>query len=283
MNKIFEKLQFILDKINALLAMLGNIAMNGISKITPDNIKKVKDKIHSVATKEKDKDAPPFFQTLLQKIKDNTPAAKEKLLKTLSSIATFLKKLTFSNAFKIITPAVKSVILPPLYKLRDKYNALSPKTIIISTTIGLFIGLAALNFYMATKRIIDETAEKEIIPIEKVEPRPKYYKAQLKQIRITDIKMPIYVESAKDIKSLVMDFTLESSNRYIKKFFEKNSHYLQDKLNTTVEPIVPSLPLEEEGKNIIKEKLIDESNDLIKSYEIKGEIKEVYFHSIIAS
>lgn len=283
MNKIAQKLQLVLDKINAILAMIGTMIENGISKITPNNIKKVRDKLKAVAKREKTEDGQSFFKEILQKVKVGLPAFKEKVAKSVGSLIEALKKLSLKSIIENIGPAIKKIILPPLYKLRDKYNTLSPKTVVISITIGLFIGIASLNFYMATKKIIDETAEKEVVPIVKVKPRPKYYKAQLKQIRLNDIKMPIYVESAKDIKSLVMDFTLESSNRYIKKFFEKNPHYLQDKLNTTVEPIVPSLPLEDEGKEIIRDKLIDESNDLIKSYQIKGKIKKVYFHTIMAS
>ena len=95
--------------------------------------------------------------------------------------------------------------------------------------------------------------------------------------------MPIYVESAKDIHSLIMDFTMESSNRYIKKFFDKNTHYLQDRLNSTIEPIVPTFPLEQEGKQIIKEKLKQESNQLIKDFKIKGKIEKIYLHSMMAS
>ncbi len=279
MNKITELLQLILDKINTTLMALGSLVFNLLKKAIPSKDKKIKDNQKTVNNEPQE----PIFKRILNHIIQNLPHYKDNLLKFITALNAKIKKLEPKSAIKNIIPKAKELIIPVMNKLRKKYESLSPKTIIISLTIMSFILLASLNFYMATKKIIDETSEEEIVQVVEVKPRPKYYKTSQKQIRIDDIKMPIYVKSAKDIKSLVLDFTIQASNRYIKKFFEKNPHYLQDRLNSSIEPIVPSFPLQEEGKIIIKDKLIDESNYLIKNFNIKGRIEKVYFHNITAS
>ncbi len=289
MSFLTDKIQLILDKINALLLWIGKKTTEGskkaLNKITPENLKRLEERLTKYVHERKKRPKPsdPIFKRVLKGIQQKIPIWKEKLSALLSKLITIFKALEPRRFIHSIRPWLRDKIMPLLYKLKAKYEAISPKTFAIGLILSIFILLASLNFYMATKKIVDETSAPEEIPIVEVKPRPPYYKATAKQIRLTDIKMPIYVQSAKDIKSLVMDFTLEASNRYIKKFFEKKTHYLQDQLNSTIEPIVPSFPLQPEGKEIIREKLIDESNKLIKRLNIKGRIEKVYFHNITAS
>ena len=79
-----------------------------------------------------------------------------------------------------------------------------------------------------------------------------------------------------------MDFTLVASNRYIKEYFYENIHLVKDRLNSSVHPIIPEFPLEQEGKQIIKDKIRLEVNKLIKDLRIKGHIDKVHIHSILA-
>lgn len=103
---------------------------------------------------------------------------------------------------------------------------------------------------------------------------------------VKDVYMPVYIQSAAAMKSLYMDFAFESSNRYIKAFFEQiygvNQRLIQNKINTSIEPVVPEFPLKEEGKRIIKEKVKKDMNDLLKELGIKGEVEEVYIKNILA-
>ena len=84
---------------------------------------------------------------------------------------------------------------------------------------------------------------------------------------------------------LTFDFTVEGSNRYIAAYFSSrvNENLIKDKLNNSIEPIVPSFPLEEEGKRIIKLKIKEEINELVQKLKIKGYISKVYINNVLAN
>ena len=72
---------------------------------------------------------------------------------------------------------------------------------------------------------------------------------------------------------------------YIAAFFSLrvNENLIKNQLNGSVEPIVPSFPLEEEGKRIIKLKLKEEINNLVKKLKIQGSISKVYIDNVLAN
>ena len=219
----------------------------------------------------------------LPKLLTTAKILKEKITAIITQTLDFIKGIQPKQDFSKLTNYFNEKLKHIAIKLKDKYSALKPKTIWISLGIIVLVTIASLQFYVSAQKIYEETKEEEIVEVIKEEKKPIYYKKMLKQFQVMDLKMPIYVESAATVKSLTMDLTMESSNRYIKHFFDKNYHYIQDQLNSGIEPIVPTFPLENEGKEIIKEKLKMETNDLLKKLKIEGTIQEVYFHSIMAS
>jgi flagellar basal body-associated protein FliL len=50
-----------------------------------------------------------------------------------------------------------------------------------------------------------------------------------------------------------------------------------------LEPILPSLPLDDEGKEIIRQKLINEINQFLKKHNIEGHVEEVRITYILAN
>ena len=50
-----------------------------------------------------------------------------------------------------------------------------------------------------------------------------------------------------------------------------------------VEPVIPQLPIEEEGRQIIKEKLRLELNQFLKDNQIEGQILEIYVDYLMVS
>lgn len=128
----------------------------------------------------------------------------------------------------------------------------------------------------------DKQLTSDYDPSEGLMPHGDFYKIKDRQLLVSDIDLPVYIESSAAIKSLTIDFTFESSNRYIKQFFLHNEHTLKNKLNATLETVIPSFPLTDEGKNVIKEKLIFEMNALLKEKQIEGKILKIYIHTIVA-
>ena len=82
-----------------------------------------------------------------------------------------------------------------------------------------------------------------------------------------------------------MDFTIVASNRYIKSYFwdNRNNHLILDRLNSRIRPMEILFPLESEGKIVIRDKVREEINILIKELGIDGEIEDVYIHNIIGA
>ena len=56
---------------------------------------------------------------------------------------------------------------------------------------------------------------------------------------------------------------------------------IRDRLNSSLQAVVPNFPLEPEGKKIIKEKIRREVNHLIEDLKIEGRVDEVFIHSIL--
>ena len=113
-------------------------------------------------------------------------------------------------------------------------------------------------------------------------PRPSYYKREERTLRISNVIIPIYIDSVNSYKKLEIEASVVSSNKYIKEFFYNNMHHVHDALNSNMEPVVPTFPLEGEGKQVLADKIKDELNKLITRLGIKGEIRFVYIHYMFA-
>lgn len=112
--------------------------------------------------------------------------------------------------------------------------------------------------------------------------RPDYYHQYSRTMKIHSINFPVYVESARGARMLRMDLTLTTSNKYTRNYLNKNYHLVQDRLNSRLEPMIPTFPIEEEGKEIIKGKVMEEIDALIKELKIDGKVQSVHIHSILA-
>jgi flagellar basal body-associated protein FliL len=112
--------------------------------------------------------------------------------------------------------------------------------------------------------------------------RPDYYHQYARTMKIHSINFPVYVESVRGARMLRMDLTLTTSNKYTRNYLNKNYHLVQDRLNSRLEPMIPTFPIEEEGKKIIKAKVQEEIDKLIKELKIDGEVQSVHIHSILS-
>jgi hypothetical protein len=64
---------------------------------------------------------------------------------------------------------------------------------------------------------------------------------------------------------------------------EKLEFQLRDHLILNIEPMISSFPLEEEGKGILREKLIMEINDFMKAQGLEGQVKDLKITYILAN
>ena len=188
----------------------------------------------------------------------------------------YKKKFLFVSAFIVLIMKKSQVWL----------LTLKPVTVIGGLSVTTVVGLTTINFYSQVNKIaskIDEGRTPDSIGKNNVKKvRATYHKQTEKELKIQGLNMPIYIGESKKLKSVVIDFTMVASNRYIPNFFENKPYYLVDKMNSTLHPFIPEMSLKSEGKIIIKNKIKKELNTLLKKLHIKGEIKEIHIHSLLA-
>ncbi len=272
-----------IKKIEALINKSINKFINNIIKIIPKKIKNIfnkrKDKKSHQTITTKD-DAPNFMTQLASIISVAINKSIRNLNKAVSSISNIdFKIISYKRIRDIISQQSQNI----QNILKAKYNQLGTPIIIAAAmmfgvTITVSIMIYNTSYSIKKKNMVNVDNS----DAQHYNKKSSYYKLPDKQILVQNITLPVYIEGGNAIKSLRIDFILESSNRYIKTYLYKNEFILKNKLNTTIETIIPNFPLTVEGKDILKYKIQKETNDLLKKMKIKGHIKHVFFQSIVA-
>ncbi|GAB4016100.1 MAG: hypothetical protein Fur0010_15680 [Bdellovibrio sp.] len=279
-----NKLALFEEWLNKLVIAFGDKAKAFMQKLTPTQIKKGGQKL--IESKARFKSNLHLAKNKVQeKAALSLVSAKEKIaigkVKTAELVVT-AKQTDWKNIrIKKILLSLIAFIAPPFLRLKNWYIGLKPATIATSVVISSVVTVTSVGIYQQTEKLAEKargpaSEEVKVIEIE----RPKYYKLDEKALSVTNIVLPTYLESTGTIKKLVIDFTFITSNRYIKAYFWDNPHIVNDRLNTMIEPIAVEFPLEDEGKDIIKDKIKREMNILLKELHIEGQIQEVYIDSI---
>jgi len=285
-----SKMNNIEKSVNRFLETSGRLIMSKFKAMTPNKVKnsaeKTKNAINSKTDtiKEGLKSKKDLGMKRIGEAKEGLNKAKEK-----TSIAvgkakeTKVREINWSK----LGLSLAALLAPTFIKFKKWYIGLKPEAIASFVGISTVASLASLNIYVESNNIADKSREPASELVEEVERgtavsrRPAYFKRVEKQFKVSNVVLPFYVSSGDPLKKLVIDFTFESSNKYIKEYLWQNPHLIHDTLNSQVEPLSVTFPLENEGKVIVKEKIRKEINVMLKSHKIKGEITQIYIHSII--
>lgn len=123
-----------------------------------------------------------------------------------------------------------------------------------------------------------------LIKIKQVLPgRPEYYRQKERLLSVTDINLQIFLEDTRRNRQVWIDFSVLATNRNVILFLKDHEIEFKDHLTTNVEPVIPQLPVEEEGRLIIKDKLKMELNLFLEKNGIEGKVLEIYIDYLIAS
>ncbi|MDA9189775.1 flagellar basal body-associated FliL family protein [bacterium] len=277
--------------LNAWVTTLSSAISKSIVKITP---KKLKTKVNtqnkkiSKKTNRINRALTLYSDSTVKFLETNTNAIKKTCVKETAKVLLVAEKVGKYDYKSVDSTKIKIFILTliaPLFsKLQKWILSLKPTTIgavIITSTIA---SVSGIQIYKNTEEISEAgkvEVKREIASLDSG--RSEYSKSQEKQLRIRNIALPIYIESKNNKRPIKVDITLETSNRYTRKYFYDNFEFIHDYLNTQLLPTIPKFILEAEGKAVLKEKIRTELNKLIKERGIKGEIKEVHFHHLLAS
>lgn len=113
--------------------------------------------------------------------------------------------------------------------------------------------------------------------------RPKYFLQVDKTITMKNLNLQIFLEDTRRNRQVWIDFSALSTNRNIVLFLKEHDVQLRDHINTFVEPVIPQLPIEDEGRQIIKDKMKLEINEFLKKSGVEGSIQEVYIDYLMVS
>lgn len=260
--------------INKMLIKLGELIWNFVLKMIPapikDFIKNFKARIKSL---------PAVLKNLLIKIVKN---AKTNLLSFNYKAAlqeTYQKALTqYKETSAKHGSGVKKIFLIPFLMVSQWLQGLTAvQTLLLLTCTGAsFLAIVGIGF--SGHRMVKGQGNDRFpasVEVEVEYERPVYYKKETKHFEVTNFRLPVYIPQVNEVKSVDIDFIATLSNRAAKQFLEKHEFQLRDFLILQIEPSVASFPLEEEGKEIIRRKLLTEINDYLRNHEVEGEVVEM--------
>lgn len=185
------------------------------------------------------------------------------------------------------TGKFKKIILAPILVLGQWMSGLSPvqSLVLLIFTALSFVSLGGmlLSGQRLARLHLDIDRAPASVEEEISYERPQYYKKQNRFLDVTNVRLPVYFVGVNEIRSVDIDFTATLSNRQTRQVLEKLEFQLRDHLVLQVEPVVSSFPLEEEGKEIIRQKLKAEINEFLKLKNINGEVVEMKITYILAN
>lgn len=113
--------------------------------------------------------------------------------------------------------------------------------------------------------------------------KPRYHLAYLRQHRFIDVGLQLLLEETKRNRQVYFEFVIQTINREGAQFIKHHEVEIKDHLMMNVEPVVPGLPLDDEGKRIIRDKIKFEVNNYLKLHHIESTVEEVFIDYILAS
>jgi flagellar basal body-associated protein FliL len=274
------------NAINSLLNKLGEL----IYKAIPAPLKSVLGKILAALLwpSQNIKRLPSLIKTLAITLISKTKSAalgfnyKAALVETYKKAVAQYKEKSPKSAGKI-----SFVIQTPFLIIAQWLRGLSAAQSMLLLTFSCASILAVIGIGFSGHKLMNTHGEEGRIPAsiseEIVYERPDYYKKQTKHVEITNLRLPVYIAKLNEIRSVDIDFTATLTNRYARMFLERQEFQLRDHLILQLEPSISSFPIQEEGKEIIRRKLLNEVNDFLKQHEIEGEVIELKITYVLAN
>ena len=283
---LLEKIE---NAVNRLLLLIGELFLRGLQKLTPLKIQAIWNRVIawiSMAwswlknSPKTIKAAPPG---LIGKVKVSLKAYdyKTKLIETYKAgMAQYAKTQPGAEH-----SSFKKVILGPFVIFSQWLSDLTIPQILVVMGFTAASFLSAISMFSSGQRLMhdDQGRQPASVEDEITFDRPDYYKKQTRHLDITNIRLPVYFANTNEIRSVDVDFTATLSNRLSRMQLEKLEYQLRDHLILNIEPMVASFPLEEEGKIILREKLMLEINEFMKVRGFEGQVKDLKIIYILAN
>lgn len=276
---------------NRMLILFGDFIFRMLLKITPLKIqrflKKLRLQYHLMIH---------WFKKLPSRIIKNAPILINKIKATLVAYdikgklqQTYQNALASQQASKAAGKAskVKTILGAPFLIFGEWLKGL---TSFQATTLMVFTAgslLAAINIGFSGHRILSQQNHADRVPAsaeeEVIYERPNYYKKEARHLELNNVRLPVFFPNLNELSAVDVDFIATLSNRQSRMQLYRLEFQLRDHLILNVEPMVASFPIVEEGKEILRQKLLSELNDFLKSHNIEGYVQELKITYVLAN
>ena len=160
---------------------------------------------------------------------------------------------------------------------------ISSQTAVRALSISLIMTGAVSIYFSYSDIYQSQNPNRSPASVQQYDYRPEYKTFQSRTHKVMNMKVPVEVESVREISSITIDFTIRTTTRFSKLFLENYEYKLKDYFFTTVEPVISDFPLESEGKDVLKEKITEEVNNFLRENAVEGTVEEVEIVFIVAS
>lgn len=285
---LIEKIEIF---INQLLISFGRMLIKIISKFIPVRVMLFWNKILSLKSEVvvRVKSLPQLMRKLISLLLMKIKKTKDKInflenfKKTYLEFLSPLRAKHSGQKFYVL----KLIFMFPAEVVANWLRGLGPIQSLMLMGFTFASILAAINIVSSGQRLIGEQSHTSRSPAntqpEVIYERPEYYKKETKHLDLTNLKLPVFFANLNELRTIDIDFNLTLSNRMSRMQLAKLEFQLRDHLILNVEPMQASFPLLEEGKNILREKLLVEINQFMKNREIDGEVVELKLIYILAN
>jgi len=285
---LIEKLETL---VNNLLILLGQIIRRALIKAVPLKARLLSVKIHNkiLAVITWCKQAPKRFiknlPVILAKLKSQIFAfnVKEMLQPTYKAAVSQYEL----NQNGLNLSQFKKFFLAPFLLMGQWLSGLNTGQTVLLLGFTTASVLAGINMIFSGNRLVDSHIKEMRAPASVEEEisydRPNYYKKEKRHFDIVYLRLPVYIPKVNELQSVDIDFSATLTNRRSRMKLEQLEFQLRDHLILNVEPMVSTFPLEDEGKTIIREKIIAEMNSFMTEKNIEGEVIDVKINYIFAN
>lgn len=205
---------------------------------------------------------------------------KEKGIETIQKAKNFLLTTTPKQYKEIIVSFFK----PKIKLLKLKIKSVNKPNAIIATSLVALVIFGSFGVYFGANEIFrTEYPSRKIASVQEYDYRPEYKLYEQKTLKILNMKVPVIVDGVEKINSITIDFSLRTSTRFAKYYLIQYEYKLKDYFFTTVEPVISDFPIEEEGKEVLKEKIQEEINNFLYENHVEGEVEEVNILYMVGS
>lgn len=275
--------------VNFLMIWLVQTTKIIIKKIVPETtLNKIRDKIEyykqrKFVFKEKVK---ANLYLAWQKLKDFKEHGIKNRIDPIKNKINELLEKSKDLAPKQIIQMIKDGYAHVYGRIKTFFESLEPRTLVTGLVVCCLSLVGIINIYVSSKKILsDKTIRGPAAAAEVPKKfRTDYYRQEDKFYAMGNFRMPIYTgETQHTLKSLQIEFVVQTSNRYSKNFLQNRDIVSRDFVNRKLEPFIPEFTLSEEGKQVIKSKIKEELDNLLIENKVEGKILNIYINDLMTN